>query len=50
MAKKLFDVGGRRLSSGFYGLSNTKKGIKSTFNATMKQNLKRLKVNSRRGS
>lgn len=50
MAKKLFDVGSKRLHMGFYGLSNTKKGIRSTFTATMKQNLKRLKVNSRRGS
>ncbi len=45
--KKFFGTGDKQKSSGFYGLSNTKKGLKSTFNATMKAKMKQLGVKNK---
>lgn len=47
MATKMFDIKGNIRKSGFYGLSSSKKGIKSTFQSTMKAKMKQLGVKHR---
>lgn len=47
MATKFFGAGNKIRAGGFYGLSSNKKGIKSTFNATMKAKMKQLGVKNK---